>query len=260
MPMRVVVWNMNKRKGGWDYLRRNAANFDVALLQETGDPLSSLEDQWQSVIWRPYSRDPGSRLAHWGSAVVAPALELEGYEPGEEFPWLRELDGCVAIARCANEPTWFASVHTQASPVSQEILDRHPWEDVPLCNPGRHVWQMDLIPFELHRLFADRTFLWGGDLNSAESMDDVKRFSGGNRRLREIWREAGSRDLRPTRDEQQTFFATNRGSYQLDHVFADAATASRVVDWRVDTVPATTQRVSDHAPIWVELDLAAPGR
>ena len=78
---------------------------------------------------------------------------------------------------------------------------------------------MDLIPFELHRLFAGQTFLWGGDMNSAESMDDVPGFSGGNRRLREIWAEAGSQDLRLRffADEQQTFFAPKRGAYQLDH-------------------------------------------
>ena len=82
---------------------------------------------------------------------------------------------------------------------------------------------MDLIPFELHRLFAGQTFLWGGDLNSAESMDDVPGFSGGNRRLREIWADAGSRDLRLRffAEEQQTFFAPNRRAYQLDHAFGD---------------------------------------
>lgn len=255
--MRVLVWNMRERRGAWEYVRRNAANFDVALLQETGDPRSSLEDQWRSVIWRPYSREPGSRLARWGSAVIAPALELEQYEPGEDFPWLSELDGCVAVARSAQEPTWFASVHAQASPVQQAILDRHSWDDVPLCNPGRYVWQMDLIPFELHRLFAGETFLWGGDLNSAVSMDDVPGFSGGNRLLRKIWRDAGSRDLRQRffTEEQQTFFAPKRRPYQLDHVFANAETEPRVVGWRVDTGPITSApSLSDHAPIWVELD------
>jgi hypothetical protein len=225
--MRVLVWNMNKRRRAWDYVRRNAANFDVALLQETHDPFSSLEDQWRSVIWRPYSRERGSRRArHGSSAVVAPALHLEPYEPGDDFPWLRELDGCVAVARSPREPTWLASVHAQASPVRPEVLDRHPWDEVILCTPGRYVWQMDLIPFELHRLFAGQTFVWGGDLNSAEGMDDVPGFSGGNRRLREIWAEAGSRDLRLRffAQEQQTFFAPTRGAYQLDHVFGDAGT------------------------------------
>jgi endonuclease/exonuclease/phosphatase family metal-dependent hydrolase len=116
---------------------------------------------------------------------------------------------------------------------------------------------MDLIPSELHRLFAGRTFLWGGDLNSAESMDGVPGFSGGNRRLREIWRQAGSHDLRARffTDERRTFFAPKRGPYQLDHVFADAVTEARVLDWRVDTGPVTsTPTLSDHAPIWVELE------
>jgi Endonuclease/Exonuclease/phosphatase family len=255
--MRVLVWNMNKRRRAWDYVRRNAANFDVALLQETHDPLSSLEDQWRSVIFRPYSRELGSRLARFGSAVVAPLLELEPYAPGEDLPWLRKLDGCVAVARSARDPTWLASVHLQASPVRQEILDLHSWHEVPLCNPGRHVWQMDLIPFELHRLFAGQTFLWGGDLNSAESMDDVPGFSGGNRRLREIWAGAGSCDLRLRfcAEEQQTFFAPKRGAYQLDHVFGDTQTEARVVDWRVDTGPVTsTPTLSDHAPIWIDLE------
>jgi endonuclease/exonuclease/phosphatase family metal-dependent hydrolase len=87
-------------------------------------------------------------------------------------------------------------------------------------------------------------------------MDDVPGFSGGNRRLREIWAKAGSRDLRKRffGEEQQTFFASNRGCYQLDHVFADAATEGRVVGWRVDTDPAVNHpTLSDHAPIWVEL-------
>src|SRR5262245_34350718 len=134
--MRVLVWNMGKRRGAWDYVRRKAGSFDVALLQETRDPLSSPEDQWRSVVWRPFTREPGAWLARWGSAVIAPELELEQYDPSDEFPWLRQLDGNVAVARWAQEPTWFASVHTQASSVKPEILELHPWDQVPLCNPG----------------------------------------------------------------------------------------------------------------------------
>jgi hypothetical protein len=43
-------------------------------------------------------------------------------------------------------------------------------------------------------------------------------------------------------EKQQTFFARNRGAYQLDHVFGDAATEARVVDWRVDTEPVLSNR------------------
>lgn len=89
-----------------------------------------------------------------------------------------------------------------------------------------------MIPFQLHRLFAGSSYIWGGDLNSAEIMDD-QGFVGGNRKLRRIWHDAGSRD---------------------DHVFADAVTEARVTDWRIDTAPVTAEpRLSDHAPIWVDL-------
>lgn len=255
--MRVLVWNMNKRRAAWEYVRRNATNFDVALLQEAHDPRSLSDGRWRSAVWTPYSREQGSRLARSGCAVIAPGLELEPFQAGEDFPWLNELSGYVTVARSAKQPTWLASVHAHSRPVPGGALERHAWDDVPLCNPGRKVWQMDLIPFELHRLFAGRTFLWGDDLNSAVSMDGDPGFSGGSRRLREIWHEAGSRDLRSRffTDEQQTFFARNRRPFQLDHVFGDAVTESRVVSWHVDRGPATVEpTLSDHAPIWVELE------
>ena len=47
--VRVLVWNMAKRRRAWDYVRANAAGFDVALLQETADPRLQLGDQWSSV-------------------------------------------------------------------------------------------------------------------------------------------------------------------------------------------------------------------
>ena len=93
-------------------------------------------------------------------------------------------------------------------------------------------------------------------MNSSETMDDVPGFGGGNRRLREMWTEAGSRDLRLRffPEEQQAFFARNRGPYQLDHVVADSGTEARVQGRRVDTGPVTsTPTLSNHAPISVEL-------
>lgn len=119
-----------------------------------------------------------------------------------------------------------------------------------------------MIPYELHELFAGDTFLWGGDLNNAVWMDEFPAFAGGARRLREIWKDAGSLDLR-TRfytDEQQTYFAPRSRPYQLDHVFADARTEARVKSWRVNKRVATSQEpYSDHAMIIVELEsLSAP--
>src|SRR5687768_17569905 len=119
---------MNNQTRAWDYLLRNAATFDVALLQETRDPRAWVEGQWSSVVWRPKWAKPDSRRTLWGSAVVAPSLELEGYEPDDAFPWLRQLEGSVAVARSTGDPTWFASVHAHASRVPVVLLDLHAWE------------------------------------------------------------------------------------------------------------------------------------
>ena len=244
---------MAKQRRAWTYVRANA--FDVALLQETGDPRPQLGDHWSSVIWRPMPGDPALARTRFGCAVIGGSLTLEEYRPEEAYPWLRALGGSVTIARSIGSPAWFASVHAYAGKIAENLLDAYPWEDVPVSTPNGTVWETDVIPFELHRLFAGKTYIWGGDLNSAEIMDD-QGFVGGNRKLRQIWHKAGSRDLRRRffEDEQQTFYAPNRRPYQLDHVFADAVTEARVADWRVDTEPVTAQpSLSDHAPIWVDL-------
>lgn len=98
--------------------------------------------------------------------------------------------------------------------------------------------------------------MWGGDFNSDPRMDDISSFAGGNRRMFEVYHEAGARDLRERFHDvhQQTFFAPGRRPYQLDHVFADAATERRVTSWRVDAaVAADAPRYSDHAPIIIDV-------
>lgn len=118
------------------------------------------------------------------------------------------------------------------------------------------IWETDLIPHELHRLFGDDQFVWGGDLNSAQRMDDKPRFAGGNRALRTRWHASGFVDIRSRffADEQQTYFNPKSDPYQLDHVFADALTEARVTNWRVDIDPVIAEpRCSDHAMIRVDL-------
>ena len=225
--MQVLVWNMNKRTRAPEYLREHAQDVDVALLQETRDPRLWAADEWSSIVWRPYRGEAGSRRTLWGTAVIAGSLELEAYRPDHDFSWLEALGGSVTLARSSGSPVWFASVHAYASQIEPELLDQHVWDDVPISTPDGSLWETDVIPFQLHRLFAGETFIWGGDLNSAEVMDN-RGFVGGNRKLRSIWREADSHDLRLRffDEEQQTFIATGRQAYQLDQ-FSRIRTQSR---------------------------------
>lgn len=82
-------------------------------------------------------------------------------------------------------------------------------------------------------------------------MDDVPGFSGGNRRIREIWRDARAVSVRALfePEPQQTYFKRGSLRNELDHVFVDDATARKVAEWRIDPLPATTLALSDHAPI-----------
>ena len=172
----------------------------------------------------------------------------------------RALEGSTAIARTSGSPTWFASVHFLAERIPDDKLAALPHDHIPRTARDGSLWETDVIPLELRKLFGDETFVWGGDLNSAEGMDDVPSFAGGNRQLRKNWKEAGSYDLRRGffDEEQQTFFRPGSKPWQIDHVFADPATRDRVSDWRVDPTPVVEYEppLSDHAPIVVDIEPA----
>jgi endonuclease/exonuclease/phosphatase family metal-dependent hydrolase len=261
--MRLLVWNMGggfgsseaRHERAWRYLEKQ--DFDVALLQETRKPPAWAHERWASLVWKPkYSHKPWG-MALWGCAVVGRSTELQEYQPNEGFPWLQALEGSTAIARSTTDPRWLASVHFHASKIPVDVLAGRSVEGVVLTTPDKSVWEANVIPHELQRLFADETFVWGGDFNSDPRMDERPAFLGGNRWLFDVYAESGLCDTRARFHDsyQQTYFKAGKGEYQLDHVFADAQTEQRVTCWRVDAGPATQQEpYSDHAPILVTLD------
>ena len=258
--MRILVWNMARRARAWDWLR-GRSDVEVALLQEASDPPDWARREFRFRVWQPKHAARRRAGELWGSAVLARTLELEPYRPTTEFPWLSQLAGSTAIARTAGEPRWLASVHLHDRQIPADVLAQIPIRDVELTAPkkggGFSVWEPNVIPHELHRLFGGETFVWGGDFNTDPRMDDFKGFAGGNRRMFEIFDEVGSRDTRARfhSDYVQTFFRkSNRLPWQLDHVFADSVTEARVTAWMVDPTPATgDDACSDHAPIIVDV-------
>ena len=147
---------------------------------------------------------------------------------------------------------WFASIHSRASAVPEGRFTTESLQSVPRCDPGA-IWEIDLIAHDLARVFSGRRFVAGGDLNSA-LLFDAKIGYDHNARLFANLRAMGLVDTRPRHepDEVQTYFKAGVGAYQLDHVFADACTEARGSDWGVVTPFATTDRMSDHAPIVYE--------
>jgi hypothetical protein len=142
-------------------------------------------------------------------------------------------------------------------PIAADLLGAHPLEGIETTTRDNSVWETNVVPHELHRLFGQETFLWGGDLNCDPKMDDRPLFAGGNRRVFEIYREAGAVDARTPFHStyQQTFFRPGTDSYQLDHVFVDRITERQLTSWTVDPEPANgPDALSDHAPIMLTLD------
>jgi hypothetical protein len=248
-----------QHSAGWEHLA--AVDFDVALLQETRQPPAWAAQHWRSVVWVPRWADVRSPARAWGCAIVARHAVLHEWTPDESFPWLRERRGAAAIARMDDDPAWLASVHFVAAAIPPEVVDRAALGDVEITTRDGSVWETNVIPHELHRLFDGSTFLWGGDLNADPRMDDIRGFLGGNRRMFDGYLRAGAVDTRGRihGEYQRTFFGARSGPYQLDHIFADPSTAARVTDWRVDAVTAQgDELLSDHAPILVVLDTLDP--
>ena len=147
----------------------------MALLQETWAPPDWARDGCASLTWRPkYSRSRTGRQL-WGCAVVGRSLELEGFEPGTDLPWLRELEGSTAIARSPAHPKWLVSVHLTARKVPSEALTRCSLQDVEVTTRDGSVWETMVIPHELRRLFGKETFVWGGDFNCDPRIDEGRR-------------------------------------------------------------------------------------
>ena len=264
--MRIVIWNIAKRKAPWRFLDEIEA--DVALLQEAIPPHNPgvrelelldtpMREGWRSIVAAPTYREVPGRGGQWGSVILSRSADLEIYQPDDSVPWLKMLWGGTAVARLTDPPIWLASLYSDASSVSGERLAGRSVDALRRCDPQR-IWEIELAVADLERLFAGSRFIAGGDLNSSLAFDaNYHPGNPSNARLFANLAEAGFVDLRPRffEEEQQTWFKAGNGPYQLDHVFADAETEKAVSSWRVlrEAVERKPQ-LSDHAPIEVILE------
>jgi endonuclease/exonuclease/phosphatase (EEP) superfamily protein YafD len=258
--MKLISWNMAaaygydkaKHDAAWDWLARQEP--DVCLLQEVVVP-DWATAQWPSLVFQPKYSKP------WGSAVLSQVPGYSEYEPSESEPWLRHLRGpcCVAQPPTSDLP-WLVSIHSSATSYTPEELARLLEEDprrslegVARC-ASSELWEIELAIHELRHTLSGKRFLAGGDLNSA-LLFDTNYGGSSNRQLFANIAAAGFHDLRPEGvPEQKTFFRPGTGDYQLDHVFADGATAQHGYTWEVDTSVAGPDAPSDHAALVIVFD------
>ena len=146
--MRIITWNMaagfgfdaTRHERSWRCLLELDA--DVALVQEAVIP------SWASTYWssrvaaRKYAPIKGKTDVAWGSAVLAKIGDLEAAQPAHDS-WLKELWGSVAVGRLDAGP-WFASIHSNAYPLTTERLGRLPLGEIRRCHDEK-LWEIEII-------------------------------------------------------------------------------------------------------------------
>jgi len=250
--MRVVSWNLGvayafkeTHERAWHYLA--ALDPDLAFVQEV-EPPAWAPERWTVEIG-PHQ--------FWGSAILAKSnLQLA--------PILAPPDSVLArfgsylatgiVTLPDGSPLVVASVHTSAReawPQALVGLDadaiRRPSVDVP--------WLNDLAYCTYRDLVAGRRFLISGDWNTGRLFDATYGTTCGAEFFERAATDGWIEIYRRSHDaEGRTWFRGRDRHYQLDHAFCDPATAGAVRACEIDAHPADTFRLSDHAPLVMDLD------
>jgi exonuclease III len=243
--MRILSWNMQHRAIGWDWLA-NESDFDVALLQEAKLP-SWIREKYPNVFYR---RIP--EYQEWGTAFISKSDSFTEFVPEQDHFWLNEMLGPMVLAMPKEESgIWFCSIHSHYKPIPTEKLVEKPIPNLLEAKRGV-AFEIDVIAHFLKPILSSKRFIFGGDLNSSLLIDKNQGYSN-NRRLFENLEAMGYLDLRNDfyEEEQQTYYKSGNGPFQLDHLYSDAATKATVSSWRVLSEVVTLRNLSDHASIEV---------
>lgn len=226
--MKVVTWNL----GYWDHRETHGEAWtylletlepDLAILQEI-QPLEEMTDE--NLAFQEAHRG-------WGTAVYSRDLPLS------EIPLCEDHPGRVAgvsVSLPNGEQLSLASIHAKSDPVFPRLAE---------------------IMDEIMNRFGDRTAIVGGDLNSARLAEEA--WPGWGHQQFWEWMDSPSSSLvdccqRVNGRELQTIFREGaKYPFQDDHLFVSSNLESGLQGCDVIHTEVT-RRVSDHIPLFVELD------
>ena len=253
--MQVLIWNMAgagfhtgaPHSAAWEWLR-NEAKFDVAMLQEAIPP-AGLDFSFTTALFR--SRFSAQGLA-WGNCILAREHDYRLVQP-DHAAWAGSSMNAALIAEPVGDLPVLVNVHSNAKPIPDFPREEFIKAGGLACNSTK-VWEIEVLAHQLRPVFAGRRFVLGGDLNAGLLLDEVYGYKN-NVNLWNNMAIKGYIDLRPrySETEQQTFFRENTKPYQLDHFFGDSTTEASVKSWAVLTEVARELKLSDHAPVVIDL-------
>lgn len=232
----------------WEWLRYHA-EFDVAMLQEAIPP-SDLGGSFASVLFR--SRFPAQKLA-WGNCTLVRDHEFR-LHPMEHATWAESSMDAALIVDGGNDLPILINVHSNAKPIEGFPHAEFTAAGGLTCHQAK-IWEIEVLAHQLQSLLAGRRFILGGDINAGLLLDEVYGYKNNEN----LWRNLADQGyfdlrLRHSRAEQQTFFRERTNPYQLDHFFGDEVTNQSVKRWSVLTEVARDLKLSDHAPVLIEVD------
>ena len=233
----------------WDWLNKELGA-DVLLLQETVWP-ESLSNTWLSHSFnRKYEETGGI----WGTAVLC---RLEGYSPyipNDADVLLKSIHGSYALLKPDDlQDPWLGSIHSNHQIVSNEIA-KHAIEARVLKESTKNRYrEIEIFAHEFKRIAGDAKFVVGGDLNLSLLWDQsTGQSTSGN--IFSNLNTMGFHKLGPLTHEReiQTYWKTNSGPFQLDHLFSDIASLDNVRTFTSLPELVTSRLLSDHSPVSVE--------
>lgn len=282
--LRILSWNIAghslKRplypfRGGGEYERLQAvwnyiaaSGTDVAFLQEAPAPIP-LRESFQ-LHWLPAKGKP------WGSAIASKMpfktpFDLSSLDHTLSEP-IKSFAGYNVAASYlikSNQELLFASLHTGTSALPTKFRTPEIFRAAvdPHWGKTNVVYLFDAVMTSLLRLPSmGRRFVVGGDINFSRLMNKTMKGKNGITASIDEWFEKNSqRGLVDCfsqfhSEEQRTWYGKQQKSgradhpYQLDHFFCDTETAKQIRNCWVDEKPAL-DGLSDHAPIWMEINI-----
>jgi exonuclease III len=233
----------------WDYLE-SSLDFDIALLQEAITP-RGIKNSFADVLFQ--KRYPESNVA-WGNCIVSRRMKLRQVELSIDETWEQLVRCSSQLAECPEAGLYLINVHSNAKNVVSPSHNEFIATGALSCAKSKY-WEIEVVSHFLSPILTNQSFVLGGDINSGRLFDSVYRYSN-NGTLWENLERQGFIDLRPKHfeNEVQTFFRPNAAPYQLDHFFGSDDISKCTSGWSVLTEVAQELKLSDHAPVVVEID------
>lgn len=154
-------------------------------------------------------------------------------------------------------PLLVASVHARPAAAAPWLL-RGLDADALRRPPNADVYWSDVVFAGYVDVVRGRRFIVGGDWNNARYCDADGTPSAAGQAFFDRAAAAGWMDVHQSRvghEERSWYGSTNPRPYQPDHVFTDPGTAELARAARIDAYPVEVLKLSDHAPLVVDLDL-----